>query len=186
MAQITYADKVALNVNSNIADINKVNASDMNEIKQVVNDNANTLDNKISNTYGTSQTEGYSQEYINSRRTTLYENDTWSGNQGDITLSDSTANYDYLEIFYATRSLGGEGYKSVKIANPNGKTIDLDMVIRKADDNVMYFISNLYNISGTTLTLKAIGSSYVYNNSSNNVNTSTNYIYVKKVVGIKE
>lgn len=71
MAQITYADKVALNVNSNIADINKVNASDMNEIKQVVNDNANTLDNKISNTYGISQTEGYSQEYINGLQTPI-------------------------------------------------------------------------------------------------------------------
>jgi hypothetical protein len=60
------------------------------------------------------------------------------------------------------------------------------MVIRKADDNVMYFISTLYNVSGTSLTLKATGVSYVYNNSANNVNTSTNYIYVKKVVGIKE
>lgn len=37
MAQITYDDKVALNVNSDIADINKVNASDMNEIKNVIN-----------------------------------------------------------------------------------------------------------------------------------------------------
>ena len=35
--QITYADKVALNQNSNIPDNNKVNASDMNEIKSVVN-----------------------------------------------------------------------------------------------------------------------------------------------------
>lgn len=72
MSKITYDDKVALNVNSNIADINKVNASDMNEIKQVVNDNANTLDNLLSNTYGTSQTEGYSQDYIN--RLLLKEN----------------------------------------------------------------------------------------------------------------
>jgi hypothetical protein len=67
MSKITYDDKVALNVNSNIADINKVNASDMNEIKTVVNNNANTLDNLLSNTYGTSQTEGYSQEYINNK-----------------------------------------------------------------------------------------------------------------------
>lgn len=160
-----------------------LNASNLNTLQDNVEIAINAT---ISNTYGTSQTEGYSQEYINSRRTTLYENDTWSGNQGNITLSDSTANYDYLEVFYATRSLGGEGYKSVKIANPNGKTIDSDMVIRKADDNVMYYLSTLYNVSGTSLTLKATGVSYVYNNSANNVNTSTNYIYVKKVVGIKE
>ena len=41
MAQITYANKVALNENPEIANINKVTDDDMNEIKQVVNDNYN-------------------------------------------------------------------------------------------------------------------------------------------------
>ena len=48
MAKITYENKVALNVNSDIADINKVNASDLNEIKNAVNtndDNAGLLSN---------------------------------------------------------------------------------------------------------------------------------------------
>lgn len=39
MSKITYADKVTLNENPNVADINKVRASDMNEIKNVVNAN---------------------------------------------------------------------------------------------------------------------------------------------------
>ena len=39
MSKITYADKVALNVNSDIADVNKCNATDLNEIKEVVNAN---------------------------------------------------------------------------------------------------------------------------------------------------
>lgn len=39
MAQITYGNKVAINENSGVADINKCNASDMNEIKSVVNTN---------------------------------------------------------------------------------------------------------------------------------------------------
>ena len=38
---ITYEDKVALNENADIADINKVTAGDMNQIKQVVNSLAN-------------------------------------------------------------------------------------------------------------------------------------------------
>lgn len=38
---ITYEDKVALNENTDIADINKVTAGDMNQIKQVVNSLAN-------------------------------------------------------------------------------------------------------------------------------------------------
>lgn len=48
MAKITYEDKVALNVNPDIADINKVNASDLNEIKNAVNindENAGLLSN---------------------------------------------------------------------------------------------------------------------------------------------
>jgi hypothetical protein len=43
MAKITYADKVALNVNSDIADVNKCNASDLNEIKDVVNTNDDNM-----------------------------------------------------------------------------------------------------------------------------------------------
>lgn len=37
MSKITYEDKVAVNVNPDIPDINKVTADDMNEIKRVVN-----------------------------------------------------------------------------------------------------------------------------------------------------
>lgn len=43
MAQITYDTKVAINSNDGVADINKVNASDMNEIKSVVNGNDNNV-----------------------------------------------------------------------------------------------------------------------------------------------
>lgn len=39
MAQITYGDKVALNENSSVAEINKVTDNNMNEIKNTVNTN---------------------------------------------------------------------------------------------------------------------------------------------------
>lgn len=45
MAKITYEDKVALNVNSDIADVNKCNATDLNEIKNVVNENDDNTTN---------------------------------------------------------------------------------------------------------------------------------------------
>lgn len=45
MAKITYEDKVALNINPNIPDTNKCNASDMNEIKNVVNENDDNVNN---------------------------------------------------------------------------------------------------------------------------------------------
>lgn len=43
MSKITYENKVALNVNSDIADVNKCNASDLNEIKEVVNNNDDNM-----------------------------------------------------------------------------------------------------------------------------------------------
>jgi hypothetical protein len=43
MNKITYADKVELNENASIDDINKVTANDMNQIKSVVNSLANLL-----------------------------------------------------------------------------------------------------------------------------------------------
>ena len=42
---ITYDNKVALNQNADIPDVNKVTDSDMNEIKSVVNNNATELTN---------------------------------------------------------------------------------------------------------------------------------------------
>lgn len=45
MSKIGFADKVALNENASIPDINKCKASDMNEIKQVVNENDDNVGN---------------------------------------------------------------------------------------------------------------------------------------------
>lgn len=46
---ITYDDKSYLNQNSDIADVNKCNDTDLNEIKSVVNNNSNELSNVFSN-----------------------------------------------------------------------------------------------------------------------------------------
>lgn len=46
MALITYTDKATMNENTSIPAINKVQASDMNEIKSVVNENYDDLVNK--------------------------------------------------------------------------------------------------------------------------------------------
>ena len=43
VSTITYLNKSAINENADVADTNKVKASDMNEIKTVVNNNANIL-----------------------------------------------------------------------------------------------------------------------------------------------
>lgn len=43
ITKITYTDKQQLNANASIADVNKVKATDMNEIKSVVNGNADNI-----------------------------------------------------------------------------------------------------------------------------------------------
>lgn len=50
---ITYSDKQAMGTQPSIPDENKVTDSDMNEIKNVVNENANILEE--SNTYSTTE-----------------------------------------------------------------------------------------------------------------------------------
>lgn len=50
---ITYSDKQAMGTQPSIPDINKVTDSDMNEIKNVVNENANILEE--SNAYSTTE-----------------------------------------------------------------------------------------------------------------------------------
>lgn len=70
MAQITYDDKSAMNVNSSIPNINKVNASDMNEIKSVVNTNYTELTTAQSDI--TTLKNGGNWTAINSSWGTLY------------------------------------------------------------------------------------------------------------------
>lgn len=89
MAKITYANKVALNENANVDPINKVRDIDMNEIKQVVNQNDDNMGNlsslettiktsivnainevlssipSMSQIYGSSTKNGYCKDYIN-------------------------------------------------------------------------------------------------------------------------
>ncbi len=48
MQSISYTDKTALNQNSSISDVNKCNASDLNQIKTVVNANATECGNASS------------------------------------------------------------------------------------------------------------------------------------------
>lgn len=56
MAKITYDDKVTLNPQPSVANINKTTASDMNEIKQVVNENDDTVQEIINGeVYSTSE-----------------------------------------------------------------------------------------------------------------------------------
>lgn len=86
MPKITYADKSALNQNAGVADINKCNATDLNQIKNVIN---NTLIETLGLTTNTWSSSGsYDKGDIVVYDSLLYQNLT--GNVGNAPSGDTT------------------------------------------------------------------------------------------------
>lgn len=105
----------------------------------------------------------------------LYDNS--SGTTGTVTLSETAANFDYLEIFYRDSD---KHYNSVKIASPNGKEAWLSggYIESNASGNVKY--KNV-TVSGTSITSK----NYIQVAFNGGDIVINNYIYITKVVGYK-
>ena len=182
MAKIQYTNKVNLNTNPQVPDKNKVSATDMNEIKQSVNDlYDNKLDaDQVVNTQSNSQTDTYSCDYSNDhfelKGTVLYDNP--SGSSDNITLSDSASNYSCIEIFYE----GAYNYNSTRIFNPNGKSAYLFAGWFNNNSSGNIKIANV-NISGTSIT--KINYAALNYSSQNAYATEENAILIRKVVGYK-
>ncbi len=84
---ITYADKSAIYTNASIPDANKVNDSDMNEIKTVVNDNATLMgDLTTLNTTTQSSIVGAINEVLGALSWTFWDSKTGTAS---ITLPNS-------------------------------------------------------------------------------------------------
>lgn len=100
-----------------------------------------------------------------------------------ITLSDSAANYTYLEVFYVDNN--SSGFNSTRIYNPNGKTVDLS--ITEASDstaNRTYIRRTAFTISGNTITPNTNTSGYVLIDGTNVSTTNgANYIAIQRVLG---
>lgn len=79
----------------------------------------------------------------------LYNNT--SGATGTITLSETSANFTYIDIFYKHPS--DTGYKTCRIFSPNGKMAQLDMSLSNTN-NWMTIYNTSYNISGKSMTHK--------------------------------
>lgn len=127
----------------------------------------------------------------------LYTNE--NGNNSTVSLSDSAANYKYLEIFYCDSS--GYGHNSIKVYSPNkakdgtaGKTIDLSLVQQLSDVGDTYIIRTRYKISGTSITPNTANTGLIKiegSNTSGNYYEATsiqtfaggNYIYITRVLG---
>lgn len=100
-----------------------------------------------------------------------------------VTLSDSVANYTYIEIFYVDNN--SAGFNSTRIYNPNGKTVDLS-IIEPSDStaNRTYIRRTAFAISGNTITPNTSTSGYVLIDGTNVSTTNgANYIAIQRVLG---
>lgn len=111
----------------------------------------------------------------------LYNNA--NGTNGDITLSETSANFKYIEIYYTT----DEQYRFERVYNPNGKTVMLVTQTLSPETPRIYGKTKKISISGTALTVVNYCQYVMNNNSMGYLQTSSdrNLIYIVRVVGYK-
>ena len=109
----------------------------------------------------------------------LYTND--EGDNGNITLSDSVANYTYIEIFYKSSD---KHYGSTKIFSPNGKRADLFSFATTG--STLYIKSKCVSISGVSIS-NVSSTSYGETNISSSTTSfaNNNLLYITRVIGYK-
>ena len=117
-----------------------------------------------------SATGGSSNEVV------LYDNET--GSNETITLSETSANFKYLEIFCKSADTT---YTSVKVYKPNGKRAT---VVSGWFGSAAYFKLSVLTINGNTIALTKNSSEIT---GSNRCNTAgyANAMYITRVVGYR-
>lgn len=119
------------------------------------------------------------QGIIQCKPKTLYDNS--SGTTGTVTLSETAANFNYLEIFYCDNH--NNQIQSKTLPSPNGKQISLDN-LEPGDKAEAYQRVSSYTISGTNITRK--NSVYFVIDSKGAISINTNvYNKIIKVLGYK-
>ena len=103
-------------------------------------------------------TSGTTYQYFCGRQ--LYSNS--SGATGAITLSESAANFTFLDIFIINNE---KGCDSVRVWSPNGKIVDLTVTTYKNEYSKNYIRQKEISISGTKISLVSnhSGESQVHN-----------------------
>lgn len=159
---ITYEDKQYLNQNADIPATNKVQDIDMNEIKSVVNNNANEL--------------------INLQANILYNSTT--PNNGTVTLNDDYTNYTYLEIIGYGADGGMVSSKILTSKLASGSAINLvGTSMRDNQSTLCFWVSTLLATNTTTLTPQT--TKWIYLSASTQGVSDGNYMGVLQVLGYK-
>lgn len=154
----------------------------------------NLPENKILNTESTSQTDTYSCDYINNLNTggtggtcnckeevVLYYDE--AGTNGEVTLNDSVANYECIEIYKCNAAK--KYCSSYKVYNANNKGVDMDLIVT-SDINNIYIQTCRANIVGNKITPASYGTNWwKIASQSITVDSTTNSIYIYRVVGYR-
>lgn len=165
-SKITYDNKISLTTSA-LPKANKCTDDDLNEIKQVVNDNADELDENTTNIEGL-------------QGTILFENE--DGVNTNIVLSESAVNFNYIEIFFARKG-SLTIFSSVKVENPDGKYVQLSFNHSSGDVTMQIYGSRLY-INGTTINREQNTMFQMNNTGFVSMSTPTD-LNIYKVVGYK-
>ena len=111
----------------------------------------------------------------------LYNNAT--GSNGTVTLSETSANFNYLDIYF--RSNDGNAYvSSTRVYAPNGKYPYLNYIYNSGTNTTMYQKFAQAYINGTTITLSR-AKQHSYSNGSTATVTEDNNIYIVRVDGCR-
>lgn len=162
ISKIQYDDKVAINIDSTIPDINKCNASDLNEIKSVVNNNADEIpsnDNLVN--VGTTIND-------KNRVNVLYSHNLFDKNNANIihfyaTATGFTQNNNANSIYIPVE----EG-KTYTISSTNRSLVDAsagvaytNKIVESTSDT--YLQRTIWSTSDNSLTTTApSGAKYMY------------------------
>lgn len=107
----------------------------------------------------------------------LYDNS--SGTTGTVTLSENVSNFKFLEIYYQSDNQ----YRSIKIANPNGKIVMLSNWLYEDSSTWFYVRINKITVSGTSITRNLERSCALGSNST--IENEWSKMAITKVVGYK-
>lgn len=118
------------------------------------------------------------QGTIQAKPISLYDNS--SGSNGSITLSQSAANFTYLEIYYRSND---SVFSCTKVFSPNGKTASL-IVSFPYSSNIAYQKNKSIKINGTSITNVAYSETWIDASGKCDASNSNN-IHITKVVGYK-
>lgn len=116
---------------------------------------------------------------LETRETILYENE--SGTSDNITLEETTENFDYIEIFYSFLSSTVHYFSSVKVDKPNEKIVSLH-AIKTTSNNYIEGVSNIKILNNTI----SFWDNHTFYNQGDTGIKAENEIKIHKILGYRK